>query len=119
MIALSTIAELKASTLYEHRDEINQAIETGSVITVDRGIRALSIIASQSGEYRQELFPYLLKHLATCRPKDVPQRAEAILVAVDAQNKDVFIEVIRKRMSDMRPSQIKRLKKVIVAAEKQ
>ena len=39
MIALATIAEIKAQELYENRDEILRAIEKGSVITIDSGIK--------------------------------------------------------------------------------
>ena len=117
MIALSTIAALKAPVLYVHRDEIERAIEKGSVITADRGVKALSVVASQGAEYRDTLFPYLLDHLAACRPKDVPLRAEAVLAAVDEGNKAAFIKVIGDRMTEMRPSQVKRLQKVIAAAE--
>ncbi len=117
MIALSTIAELKADILYAYRDKIKRAIDTGSVITADRGIKTLAIVASQREEYVNDLFPYLLEHLATCRAKDLPQRAEYVLRAVNAENKRAFIEVIEKRMSDAGPSQIRRLKKILAAAE--
>jgi len=118
MIALQTLAGEKASTLYEHRNEIKRAINEGSVITADRGIKALSIVASKNPKYRKELFPYLLNHLAECRPKEVAQNAESILTAVITENKETFIEVITNRMKDVRPSQIRRLKKVIGLAEK-
>jgi len=118
MSALATTAEIAAPILYEHREEIKMAIKKGSVITVDRGIKALSLVASQRKAYRNELFPYLLNHLRTCRPKDVPQRAEAILVAVDSENKAEFMAVIGVRMADMRPAQAKRLKRVMVTAER-
>ncbi len=116
MSALATIADLKADVLYEHRDEIEAAIERGSVITIDRGIKALSVVAGQKDEYRDELLPWLLAHLKSCRPKDVPQRAEAILKAVDSEHKEQFIQVVQSRMVDMRPSQERRLRKVIAAA---
>ncbi|MFH1635036.1 MAG: hypothetical protein ABIG63_13660 [Chloroflexota bacterium] len=118
MISLSTIAALNTPPLYEHREEIKQAIEKGSVITVDRGIKCLSTVAAQRTDYREELWPYLLQHLASCRPKDVPQHAEAILEAVAAENKAAFIEVVKRRMEDMRPSQARRSKKVIASADK-
>ncbi len=118
MIAISTIAKIKAPKLFERRKEIKQTIEKGSVITVDSGIKALSIVASKSREYLDELFPYLLEHLAACRPKDVPQHGEKILAAVNAENKTAFIDAINSRMTDMKSSQIKRLKKVIGEAEK-
>ena len=118
MSALAAVAEVSAARLYEHWEEIRTAIEKGSVITVDRGIKALSVIAGQSDEYREEIFPYLLEHLKTCRPKDVPRDAEAILAAVGKENKAELIKVIKARMADMRLAQKKRLKKVIAIAEK-
>ena len=119
MIALATIAELKAPELYAQRGEILRAIEKGSVITIDNGIKTLAKVASQKSDYRRELCPYLLGHLAKCRPKDVPQRAEKIVVAIDAANKQDFIDAVENRIPYMKPSQVKRLQKVIRAAEKQ
>jgi len=118
MSALATIAELTAPMLYEHRSDIQVAIEKGSVITVDRGIQALSTTAAQKDEYKSDLFPYLLDHLKTCRPKDVARHAEAILAAVNSDNKAKFIEVVNTRKAAMGPAQEKRLKKVLAAVEK-
>lgn len=116
MIALSTIAEIRSQKLFNQRDEIIQAIDHGSVITVDRGIQALAIVASNNDVYRKELFRYLLNHLAACRPKDVAQHAEKILVAVDADNKTAFIEVLEKRKGDLKQSQEKRVQNVVLKA---
>ena len=102
--------------MYEHRDEIKTATEQSSVITVDRGVKALSVVAGQKEAYRAELLPWLLAHLKNCRPKDVPQRAEAILKAVDSESREQFIAVVQSRMAEMQPSQEKRLRRVIAAA---
>jgi hypothetical protein len=118
-IALSTIADLRAEAIFPHFEEIKQVMESGSVITMDNGVKALALVASQKDKYREAIFPYLLDHLATCRPKEVPQHAEKILPAITAGNKSDFIRVIEKRMEDMTDSQITRLKKVIKAAQKQ
>ncbi|NOY99296.1 MAG: hypothetical protein GXP40_08885 [Chloroflexi bacterium] len=117
MIALSTIAELKAAEIYARREEIMRAMEKGSVITVDGAVKTLAIVASQNDEYGAEIFPYLLKHLETCRPKDVPQHAEKIAVAVNTESQAAFIAVLEKRMTDMSNTQMKRLKKVMAKAE--
>ncbi len=117
MSALATIAGLRAPLLYEHRDEIERAIDTGSVITADRGIKALSAVATEDVAYRADIFPYLMRHLATCRPKDVPQRAEAVLGAVDAENKTAFIDLLEERSTDMSSSQLKRVRKVMATAK--
>ena len=117
MITLATVAQLKADELYPHIGEIQHAMEKGSVITEDNGVQALAAIAAAKEEYNQAIFPYLLKHLATCRPKSVPQHAEKTLIAVNAQNKTNFIGVLEKRVEDLLGGQVKRVKKVMKEAE--
>ena len=119
MIALSTIAMIRAEELYTHVGEIKRVMEQGSVITRDNGVKILAAIASTRDEFREAIFPYLLRHLEACRPKDVPQHAESIVVAVNASTKDAFLEVLGRRMTDMTDSQISRLKKVMRVAERQ
>jgi hypothetical protein len=113
MIGLSTVAAVAADAIYPHYAEIQKAMERGSVITVDGGVKTLAILASTSQERCQEIFPYLLRHLKTCRPKDVPQHAEKIAVAVNQENRQDFIDVLQKRLEDMSSSQATRIKKVI------
>jgi hypothetical protein len=113
MLALSTIAPLRADELFQHRQRIQNAMAEGSVITVDNGVKILAALAAASAGYRDELFPYLLKHLATCRPKDVPQHAEAVLLAVDAAHADAFVAVLERRLDSMSASQAARVKRVI------
>jgi len=118
MIALSTVADLKADEIFPHNDEIIKVMEKGSVITVDNGVKTLALVASKKDEYRKAIFPYLLDHLKTCRPKEVPQHAEKTLPAVDATNKLDFIAVLQKRTEDLAGAQLVRIKKVIKEAEK-
>lgn len=113
MIALSTIAAQGADMLYPHIGEIQRAMEGGSVITRDNGVKVLAAIAAHNDEYRRGIFPYLLHHLQTCRPKDVPQHAEIILPAVNASNRDAFVGTLEQRMGDLSGAQVTRLKKVI------
>ena len=118
MIALATIASLKADELYPHAAEIQRAMEKGSVISVDNGVKTLARIAAAKDEYNQALFPYLLEHLRTCRPKDVPQHAESTLAAVNNANQAAFIQVLEVRLDNATAGEGKRLKKVIKAASK-
>ena len=113
IIALSTLAELKAEEIYGRYEEIKAVMARGSVITVDSGIAVLATIASTRDEYRNEILPYLLKHLETCRPKDVPQHSEKIAKAVDAANKQMFINVLEQRMVGMKESRATRVRRVI------
>jgi hypothetical protein len=117
MIVLSTVAELRADSIHAHLDEILKAMSAGSVITVDNAVKTLALAASDEA-YRRDVFPYLLEHLRTCRPKDVPQHSEKSLPAVDASNKDDFIAVLEKRLEDLSGSQVTRVRKVIKAVEK-
>jgi hypothetical protein len=112
-IALSTIAALKADEIYPHVAEIQAAMEGGSVITRDNGVKVLAEVAAQQAAYRRKLFPYLLKHLETCRPKDVPQHAEKIVVAVNAKNRDEFSRVLNARLTDLNASQAARINKLL------
>jgi hypothetical protein len=118
MIALSTIAEIKADEIFKHYEEIKQTMKKGSVITVDNGVKILAIIAASSDGRGKKIFPYLLNHLETCRPKEVPQHAEKTAVAVDAKNKKKFVEVLERRLIDMSRSQAARVKKVIKEVER-
>lgn len=118
MIALSTIAELKAGLLYEHLAEIQAIMAEGSVITVDNGVKTLALIAGQNEAYRREIWPFLLRHLKTCRSKDIPQHAEKIAVAVNAPNKQAFIDVLESRRGELTSSQAARVKKIIKSVGK-
>jgi hypothetical protein len=117
MIALSTIAAFKADEIFPHVSEIQMVMDKGSVITKDNGVRILALVASKSDTFSREIFPYLLHHLETCRPKDVPQHSEKTLVAVNAGNRQSFIAVLNKRIPDLRASELARVKKVIKKAE--
>jgi hypothetical protein len=113
MIALSTIATLKADRIFEQIDQILKAIKNGSVITVDYGIKTLSKVASVKEEYNKKIFPYLIEHLRSCRPNEIPRHAESILVAITNDNKSEFLKVLRERKDILKPSQVKRVDKVI------
>lgn len=113
MIALAAVAAVQADELFPHCEQIQRAMEAGSVITVDNGVKALARVAAQRPAYARKLFPYLLDHLASCRPKDVPQHAEKTLVAVNASNQAVFIQTLETRMPALSPAQAARLKKVV------
>jgi hypothetical protein len=118
MTALAAVAELKADVIYTHRDEIQKTISAGSVITVDNGIQALARAAAKDENYNRAIFPYLLDHLKTCRPKDVAQHAEKTLTAVNATNKAAFISALETRMIDLSGSGLARVRKVLREAGK-
>jgi hypothetical protein len=113
MIALSTVANLAAETLFTEQDEIYKAMQRGSVITVDAGVLALAKLASTSQDRRRELLPRLFDHLKNCRPKDVAQHSEKVAPAVNGEHAEEFIAVLESRMEDLSETQARRIKKVI------
>jgi hypothetical protein len=117
MTALAEVAKARPDFVFEHLAEIQRAKETGSVITVDQAISTLARTAASRAEYSKAIFPYLLKHLSGCRPKEVPQHAEKTLPAVNSSNKADFIKVLENRMEDLSGSGLARVKKVIKQAD--
>lgn len=116
MTALAEAAKANPDAVFKHLDEIKKAKETGSVITVDNAISTLAWTAAANRKYNEAIFPYLLKHLSSCRPKEVPQHSEKTLPAVNSSNKADFIKVLEKRMEDLSGSGLARVKKVIKRA---
>jgi hypothetical protein len=112
MIALATIAAIKADEIYENLEIVLRIMEEGSVIAVDNAIKVLAAVASQNDKYSKKIFPLLLDHLSKCRPKEVAQHAESTFQAVNQNNRDEFIKVLRERESCLTSSQISRINKL-------
>ncbi len=117
MIAIGTIASLKADFIFAHRVELQDAIKSGSVITVDNGVLALSRAGARDPKYAKALLPFLIDHLRTCRSKDLPQRSEKIRVAVNEASRSEFAAVVTKRMHELSGTGLVRLKKVLKQVE--
>lgn len=113
MTALAAIAPLTADELFVHYPTLVAIIERGSVITRDNGIKTLALVAAHSAQASKKIFPYLLQTLETCRPKEIPQYAESIAVAVNPKNRAQFINVLESRLLDMPPSRAARINRVI------
>jgi hypothetical protein len=116
MTALAEVAKTDPDAVFMHLDEIKKAKETGSVITVDNAISTLAYTAAANEKYNRVIFPYLLEHLSTCRPKEVAQHSEKSLPAVNSGNKTAFIQVVEKRLEDLSGSAATRVKKVLKKA---
>lgn len=113
MTALSTIARVRPGELYSQRARILAAMEHGSVITMDRGIRTLARLAEADPRYRRTLLPVLFRHLQACRPKDVPQHAESIAPAVGPTGRNRFVAILERRANGMPEARQRRILKVI------
>ena len=112
MQALSTIAEVASETILPHIETIKNAMETGSVITMDKGVLTLAKLATVSKESNDKILSYLLNHLEHCRSKEVPQHAESTLLAVKNENKEEFLKVLQKRAPYLTAPQLKRIQKI-------
>lgn len=112
MQALATIAEVVPEPMMAHLETVKRAIKNGSVITVDKGILTLAKLASIKRENNEAIFPFLLNHFESCRPKEIPQHAESTLIAVTDENKEEFLNVLRKREEYLTAPQLKRVQKI-------
>jgi hypothetical protein len=116
MTALAQVAKTDPDAVFKHLDEIKKAKESGSAITVDNAISTLAHTAAANEKYDRAIFPYLLRHLSNCRPKEVAQHSEKSLPAVNVKNKAEFIKVVEKRLEDLNGSALARVKKVLKKA---
>ena len=115
MTALAKIAPYCADTIFRKIENVQKAYENGSVITIDNSISVFAEVAKTSPLHEKRLFPVLLHHLESCRPKEVGQHAERAFICVNGHNADAFASVLIQRIPDLTPSQRKR---VIVILEK-
>lgn len=117
MIALAVIAPLAHAELAAHVQQFMAVAKTGSVITTDNAIKALAAIAARQPSARAVVCPFLLEHLATCRPKEVAQHAEASTPALEGEFRARFQAVLRSRLTDLNPSAAARVQKILKKTE--
>jgi hypothetical protein len=113
MIALATIAERKAAEIWANINDVTNAVENGTLITVVWGIKTLARVASTNKEYNEYIFPFLIDHLKKSTPRDLLLHSESILPAVNSENKKEVMAVLDSRKSEFRPSQSARFKKLL------
>lgn len=113
MIALATVAQIKADEIFPFAEMIQQLMEKGTVITKDNGIKILSALAASKETYHEAIFPYLLKQLESCRGQDMARYAESIVLAVNAGCKEAFVGAVQKRIINLEGSQAVRLRKLL------
>lgn len=113
MIGLATIADLRPYEIWEQIDDVIDAVDHGSLITVVWGVKTLAHVAAADKTYHSRLFPILLTQLQTCIPRDVPMHAESMLVAVNKANSASFLTELEKRKPELTGSQLTRLTKVV------
>ena len=117
MIGFATIAEKKPAEIWGNINDVTDAVEHGTLITVVWGVKTLGRVASKDKKYSERIFPFLIEHLTNCIPRDLLLHAESILPAVDSENKKEFLAVLDLRKSELKPSQLARHKKLLRSLE--
>lgn len=114
MIAISTIAKIKADEVYTHIDLIISTIKNGSLITEVWGLVTLVNTIVGNHEYEEKILPVLLDYLKSCRPIDFAKRVETILPVINNKNKKVTIkDIIDIKRSELSEAQNKKLVTII------
>jgi HEAT repeat protein len=112
MIALATIADRCPKEIWERIDDIIRITDKGTVITLVWGIRVLARVAAADENYKPKIFPFLLKQIRSCIPRDLPTHAASILCMLDQNNKAEVLSILEARRAELTPTQVTRFKKV-------
>ena len=113
MIALATLASIRAAEIFPQVEKIQQLMEKGTVITKDNGVKILAALAASNEAYHAAIFPYLLNQLESCRHQDMARYTESVVVAVNPGCREAFVEVVQKRLINLEGSQAVRLRKLL------
>ena len=113
MIALATVARIRADEIFPHVEKIQQLMEKGTVITKNNGVKILAALAASNEAYHAVIFPYLLKQLEGCRHQDMARYTESVAIDVNATCKDAFVDVVQRRLINLEGSQAVRLRKLL------
>jgi hypothetical protein len=120
MIALSTIAQLKADDIYKKIDLVLLTIKNGTIITEVAGIKTLVKVSIKNKQYNDNLLPVLFDYLEKCRPIDFATRVDTILpVITNSDEKEIIDRIIDLKTSELSDSQAKKLKTVLNKYSKQ
>lgn len=117
MTALSKIVFLKPDEISENIDRVIMAYERGSVITVDTSISVFAKLVKAKVHDVNDVFNLILKHLSTCRPKEVGQHCERAFICVNKDNANKFRQVLENRMDSLTKAQQKRVVKILKKIE--
>lgn len=113
MYAIDTMTLLCHDSIIKNLATIMQAVDKGSVITIDCGVSILAKLCSIK-EHSSIAFPLLMEQLKRCPPKQLPMYAEKSHTCIQKENKNEFLNLLNERLGDLTSdSQKKRIEKVI------
>jgi len=113
MTALAKITALNPVEVFANLDIVVHAYEKGKVIARDNSISVFAELAKADKKYEKKVFPVIINHLKTCRPKEVGQHAERAFVCVNKNNAKEFKETLLTRRDSLTDAQRKRVDKLL------
>lgn len=114
MTALGCIVANKPDEIWNHVDMIIETTQNGSIITQDWGVRVLATLCDMNTDYTKHLFPFLIRFLESCQPKDIPRHAEHIIITAKTDQQQAQLrQTLEQHQPNLKPSQLKRLQKIL------
>jgi hypothetical protein len=114
MIALSTIAHLKADDIFKKIDLVLLAMKKGTLITEVAGIKTLVKVSMKNTLYKEKLMPFLFDYMEKARPIDFATRIETVLPLIHRpEEKDLFERIIDLKSTELSKAQLKKLITII------
>ncbi len=113
MIALQFISLTAPKEIYQYLPAILDAMNKGSVIAKDHGMKILVALAKMPG-FTKKIMPLIFEQLLVAPMNQFPTYVEISSVCVNKEFKIPFLQLIGTRQSeDMNDTKRKRLQKVI------
>ncbi len=113
MAALTTIATIKHKELFDSLDVILEAVNKGSVITIDCGVEILAKL-NRWDAYHNTTDPLLMEQLLKCPIKQLPTYAGKTLEHIGEHTTEGYLNIINNRLDECeKKSQRKKLTKLL------
>lgn len=113
MAALTTIAPIKHDEVFKALNVILDAVNSGSVITIDCGVDILAKL-NRFDAYHNTTDPLLMEQLSKCPIKQLPSYAEKAVNHLGNHSKEGYLNIITNRLPECeKESQQKKLEKLL------
>jgi hypothetical protein len=113
MMALATIAHITHKELFSDLYKIEKVTDSGSVITIDNGVKIL-IQLTKFENYFRVTNQLLMEQLMKCPIKQLPMYAERAMECIGPKNKYEFVQILNNRLSEIeKDTQMKRIEKIL------
>ena len=114
MCAIDVIARVAPAKVYAQLAPIMAAVDKGSVITRDHGVRVLVELGGDQ-RFATKAWPLLLEVLRTCPVNQIPMYAESTGKVVPGRFEKALIGVLEDRLMNMaQPAKRVRINKVLI-----